>query len=151
MSDSEAENRMKSLKLMSNNYNVWAIDMQGQLMTANAWWIVTGESKQPTDTKLADSWLLKKEEATGIIIRSLSHTQHIHIEGQMDDPIATWKSLKTAHQSQVTNSRYYAQKLFRHMQREYRITHGLHWLNQLSNQQSHGAHPKHPHSSRHRK
>ena len=79
------------------NYNMWIIAMQGNLMTINTWRIVTEDLKRSTSAKEADKWLLKREEATGILLISLSHTQYIHIEGVMDNPIEMWKRLRTAH------------------------------------------------------
>ena len=58
------------------------------------------------------SWTLKREEAAGIILKSLEPNQYVHVKGQMDDPVAMWKNLKIAHQSQVANSHFFAiQKL----------------------------------------
>lgn len=67
MSDSESENHMKSVKLTSSNYNVWAVALQGKLMMVNAWHIVTEDLKKPMDTSEQAKWLLKHEEAMGII------------------------------------------------------------------------------------
>jgi transposase InsO family protein len=112
MSDSEAENRAKGVKLTSSNYNVWAVALQGKLMTVNAWRIVTENLKRPVDVGEADKWLLKREEAAGIILRSLAPTQYVHVEGIMDDPVEMWNRLRSAHRSQVANSRFHAmQKL----------------------------------------
>jgi gag-polypeptide of LTR copia-type len=102
------------LKLTSANYNVWAITIQGKLMTTNTWQITTGELEKPNDAAQAAEWMHKREKAAGILLGSLSHTQYIHIEGIMDDPIAMWKKLKDAHRSQIANGRYHAiQKLLR--------------------------------------
>ena len=58
------------------------------------------------------NWVLKREEAAGIILKSLEPSQYVHIESQMDDPVSMWKNLRSAHQSQVANSRFFAiQKL----------------------------------------
>lgn len=112
MSDSEVENHMKSTKLTSTNYNVWTVALQGKLMTVNTWQIITKKLKKSTDGKEAEKWLLKKEEAAGILLKSLSPMQYVHIEGIMDDPIVTWKRLRAAHQSQVANSCFHTvQKL----------------------------------------
>jgi hypothetical protein len=72
MSDSEAEIHGKIMKLTSTNYNVWTVALQGMLMTVNAWRIVTEEYTRPTDIGEASKWLLKKEEAAGILLKSLS-------------------------------------------------------------------------------
>jgi gag-polypeptide of LTR copia-type len=83
-------------------------------MTANAWRIVTGELKQPAEVNAAalDGWLLKREEAAGIILNSLTPTQYVHIEGMMDDPVKMWNKLRSSHHSQEANSRYHSmQKL----------------------------------------
>ena len=66
----------------------------------------------PTDADFSAKWKLKREQAAGIILRSLSMSQHIHVKGIMDDPIAMWKKLRSSHRAQVANSRYHAiQKL----------------------------------------
>ena len=108
MSNSETENNSKFQKLTGKNYHVWAIQKRSQLMTANAWRIVTGELKQSSDPKQLEIWLSKREEAAGIIMRSLSPNQYIHIENKMDNPIAMWDNLKNAHQSQGANGCYHA-------------------------------------------
>jgi gag-polypeptide of LTR copia-type len=111
MSDPETET-MKESKLTSTNNNVWAIRLQGKLMTANAWRITTGELEKPEVAAEVTNWMLKREKAAGILLGSLSHTQYVHIEGIMDDPVAMWSRLKDAHRSQAANSRYHAmQKL----------------------------------------
>ena len=74
MSNSEAENNSKFQKLTGKNYNVWAIQIQSQLMTANAWRIITGELKKPSDPKQLEPWLSKSEEAAGIIISESVYT-----------------------------------------------------------------------------
>ena len=112
MSDSETEKHMKSVKLTNSNYNVWAVAMQGKLMTVNAWWIITEDLKRPVNTGEAEKWLLKQEEAAGIILKSLTPTQYVHIEGIMDNPIEMWNRLRAVHRSQVANSHFHAmQKL----------------------------------------
>lgn len=75
MSDSETQNRAKSAQLSSTNYNVWGVALQGKLMTVNAWRIITEDSKRPEDAGEAEKWLQKREEATGIILKSLAPTQ----------------------------------------------------------------------------
>jgi hypothetical protein len=94
MSDTEQAST-KGVKLTNLNYNVWAIVLQSRLMTANAWRIVTGKLKQPAEVNAAalDGWLLKREEAAGIILNSLTPTQYVHIEGMMDDPVKMWNKL----------------------------------------------------------
>ena len=110
--DSETENCTRGIKLTSTNYNTWTVAMQGKLMTVNAWRIVTEDSKRPTDVALIEKSLLKREETAGILLKSLSHTRYVHIEGVIDNPVEMWKRLRMAHWSQVENSRYHAmQKL----------------------------------------
>ena len=112
MSDPEIEKHIKSVRLTSSNYNIWAIDLQGKLMMVNAWRIITKDFKKPVDTEAAEKWLLKQEEAASIILKSLTSTQYVHIKGIMDDPIEMWNRLRSAHQSQVVNSQFHAmQKL----------------------------------------
>ena len=114
MSETEKEHpRSKSTKLNGSNYNIWVVATQGELMSANAWRIVNDTFKRPAESAAEyASWALKREEAAGIILKSLEPNQYIHVEGRMDDPVAMWKNLKIAHQSQVANSRFFAiQKL----------------------------------------
>ena len=112
MSDSETKHCTSSTKLTSSNYNVWAIALQGKLITINAWWIVTKDLKRSTKTGEALKWLLKREEATGILLKSLLPMQYVHVEGVMDDPIEMWKKLRAAHWLQIANSCFHAmQKL----------------------------------------
>ena len=112
MSDSESKDHSKSLQLTSINYNTWTVLIQGKLMTANGRRIITEELKEPTDADLSAKWKLKRDQATGIIPRSLSTSQYIHVEGIMDDPIAMWKKPRSSHRAQVANSRYHViQKL----------------------------------------
>lgn len=66
-------------------------------MTINTWWIAAKDFKMPTDTVEASKWSLKREEAARILLRSLSPTQFVHVEGMMDDPVEMWKKLKAAH------------------------------------------------------
>ena len=105
--------RSKSTRLNGNNYNVWVVATQGELMSANAWRIVNDSFKQPGgDSKEYANWILKREEAAGIILKLLDPSQYVHVENQMDDPVSMWKNLKSVHQSQVANSRFFAiQKL----------------------------------------
>ena len=105
--------RSKSTRLNGNNYNVWVVATQGELMSAIAWQIVNDSFKQPGgDSKEYTNWILKREEAAGIILKSLDPSQYVHVENQMDDPVSMWKNLKSTHQSQVANSRFFAiQKL----------------------------------------
>ena len=54
----------------------------------------------------------QREEAAGILLKSLSHMQYVHIEGTMHDPIKMWKRLRTAHWLQVMTIRFHTmQKL----------------------------------------
>ena len=113
MSDIEKDClRSKSTKLNGNNYNIWVVATQGELMSANAWRITNGSFEQPADPKEHASWIQKREEAAGIILKSLEPSQYVHVENRMDDPVSMWKNLKSAHQSQVANSWFFAiQKL----------------------------------------
>lgn len=106
MSNSEMESNSKFPKITTQIYNIWAIHIRGQPMTANTWWIVTGDLKEPNPKQL-ESWLHKKE-AVGIIIGSLSHTQYTYIKNEMEDPAAMWKTLKNMHHSWGANSCYHA-------------------------------------------
>ena len=108
MTDTEKEYPCpKGTKLNGKNYNVWVVTTQGELMSANAWRI--GLFKQlAVDASDYGHWILKREEAAGIILKSLKPSQYIHVENRMDDPVSMWRNLKSAHQSQVTNSRFFA-------------------------------------------
>ena len=55
MLDSKTENCMKSAKLLSANYNVWAVVLQGKLMIVNVWQIITEDSKRPKDLGEAEN------------------------------------------------------------------------------------------------
>ena len=41
----------------------------------NAWRVVTEDLNRPTDGGEAEKWLLKREEATGILLESLAPTR----------------------------------------------------------------------------
>ena len=89
-------------------------------MSANIWCIVNGSSKQPNkeDSKEYLDWILKTEEAAGIILKSLELSQYVHVEDKMDNPVAMWSSLKAAHQSQVANSCFFAMQKLLSSQKE---------------------------------
>ena len=63
--------------------------------------------------------LLKKEEAAGIHLKSLSPMQGIHVEGIMDDPVEMWKRLKATHQSQNANNHFHAMQKLLGIHKEY--------------------------------
>ena len=49
-------------------------------MSANAWRIVNGSFEQPADPKERASWIQKREEAAGVILKSLEPSQYVHVE-----------------------------------------------------------------------
>lgn len=106
-------------------------------MSANAWRIVNDSFKRPAeDSKEYPSWILKREEAAGIILKSLEPSQYVHVENQMDNPMSMWKNLKAAHQSQVTNSRFFAiQKLLSSQKEDTEmLTEYATWINSASSE-----------------
>ena len=70
----------KSTKLNGNNYNIWVVATQGELMSVNAWQIVNGSFEQPADPKEHVSWIQKREEAAGVILKSLEPSQYVHVK-----------------------------------------------------------------------
>lgn len=78
---------------------------------------------------------MKREEAVGILLKSLSHTQYIHIKGVMDDPVEMWKKLKTAHRSQVANNHFHAIQKLLNIQKEdaESLTDYITWINTTTN------------------
>ena len=135
MSDSETEKHVKSVKLTNSNYKFWAVAMQGKLMIVNAWQIITKDLKRAVDTGEAEKWLLKRDEATGIILKSLTPTRYIHIKGIMDNPIKMWNRLRAMHWLQVANSHFHAMQKLLSIWREdgELLTDYITWINTATN------------------
>jgi hypothetical protein len=60
MPDPETETT-KASRLIGTNYNVWSIELQGKLMTANLCRVTTGQLEKPKGAAEVAERMLKKE------------------------------------------------------------------------------------------
>ncbi len=97
-------------KLDDSNYTAWLPYMRACLLCKGAWRVVTGNSKEPTDHTTAawSTWRTTADTAAGEIFCRMESSQHIHLKGIEDDPVAIWAKLETVHMFKAAGTRFNA-------------------------------------------
>jgi hypothetical protein len=110
MTDTEVRAAVEN-KLKSDNYEQWVCDMEATLKTAKVWWIVTGEEVAPDAKATAETrlhYLNCVDSACGLILKSIDHSQRVHISDCRSDPKKMWEALRDAHNKQMPVTRFNA-------------------------------------------
>lgn len=86
------------IKLNSDNYVAWKLQVRMALIRDDLWDIVDGSEKEPTGEGTTDAdrkkFKTRRNKALSMIVLSMKPTLHYLIGRELTDPVTVWKLLR---------------------------------------------------------